>query len=361
MSDAARTKDDPLEGLEIVPPELPNAPVEPGWVILLRQARSIWRLTRVGTAFAAIGNAWFAVLWSRSAYPGERAGAEMLDKPLALLLLYAGLSAIGLVAYGAVLNDLFDLKRDRTTRPDRPLASGEVSVEQAVVLVAVTLLISILGAALLGTLPVLITLGLAAALLVLSAAAKFVPAIGPVLLGVVFAGQMLVPNPQLVFLWPVWMVMTQALFSALLFHGLGRRVPKISSRAVWSAVLGWGVLSAGLYALGNSRVGPDSSLAGFWVNWVPLTAAIGPALLVFAFLLVLWRKVAGAKSRPRAAEKAWRYGSQWLILYHVAWCAGAGWYGAAAVLALLGVVAILGTSVLRELYGAIDTPLLYRR
>lgn len=328
---------------------------------LLGKVSPILHLTRVTTAFAAVGNVWFVILWSVST--PEEHQTQAMDKHHTLLLLVGGAaSALGLYAYGACLNDILDLRRDRALRPDRPLPSGRLSSESAAVTIAITLLLAILGSSVFGMPSVLLTVALAMGILFFNAAARFVPGVGLVLLGLIYAGHMLVPNLGLRFLWPVWLVMTHALAVAAFTHVLARKVPPLSGRALVFAVTGWVVWSVAILALGVSRTATTSPNHGaLWPEWVPIVAGIGPALLGIAFLALAIRRTLQFGWGPRASDKVYRYGSLWLTLYGAAWMIGAGRTTAAAILGALALAGFLTMTTLRELYGLAEQPVGYRR
>jgi hypothetical protein len=328
---------------------------------LLGGISPILHLTRVTTAFAAIANVWFVILWS-TRVPEEAPTPNLDGKPLWALLLGGTATALGLYAYGTCLNDLLDVRRDRALRPERPIPSGRVSVETASITVAVTLIIAVLGATVFGTPSVLLTLALAFGILFFNAAARFVPAVGLVVLGLLYAGHILVPNPGLRFLWPVWLVMTHALVVAAATHVLARKVPAISSRAAVLALAGWVAWSALILAVGRARASSVEGVAdGLWPSWVSPAAGVGPALLAVGFVLLAVRRVRQYGLGPRAADKIYRYGSLWLTLYAVAWMLGAEYVREAALLGLLAVVAFFTMTTLRELYGLAEQPVGYRR
>lgn len=316
-------------------------------------------LTRVTTAFAVVANTWFVILWTRAerAHEGIPRG-PLLDTHLWLLLGGGAAVGLGLFAFGAALNDILDLKRDRTMRPDRPLPSGRIGLDAALSLVVGTVLLAVLGATLFGTEAVLLTLLLVAAILGFNAAGKFVPAIGLVALGLIYAGHMLVPNVHLKFLWPVWLAMTHSLAVAAVTHGMARKVPRISRRAGVAAVAGWLFWSGVILWMQWFRDPPPKTI---WPDWVPLSAAWWPAGLIVVFLLAAWGKVRKYGWGPRAAEKIARYGSLWLALYSCGWLVGAGHTEASAVLLALTGAGFLGMTVLREAYGLVEQPIGYRR
>ncbi|MFI4896480.1 MAG: UbiA family prenyltransferase [Phycisphaerales bacterium JB059] len=324
---------------------------------LLQQLAPVLRLTRVTTAFAAVANVWFLILWTRAhtGYELPEASAAMQDRPLWVLLLAGAGSALGLFSYGTSLNDVTDLHRDRSMKLDRPIGEGQISPEAVVLSVAGSLILAVLGATAFGTLAVLLTLLVALAILVFNVLGKFVPGFGMVLLGVIYAGHMLTPNVHARFLIPVWLVMTHALVLAGLTHRLARRTPPISRRAFVFAFIGWASVSTALAMLMWARVGT------LWPEWVSPTAWIGPAVLAGLFVAMVVRRVRTLGVGPRAAEKVSRYGSLWLALYACAWLMGAGQIRAMAVMGVLAGAGFLGMTMLRELYALGEHPVGYRR
>jgi len=323
---------------------------------LLAKAAPILHLTRVTTAFAAVSNIWFVILWSRAmAGKGESPPAALLNLPEWALLFGGAVVGVGLYAYAVALNDILDIRRDRALNPDRPLASGRLSVETAVALVACTLIISIVGAAALGVPAVLMAALTAGAALLFNVGARFVPAVGLVALGLIYAAHMLTPNPDLAFMWPVWVVMTHALLVGAITHKLAGRRPLLSRRAMALAFTGWLFWSVVLLWLGKHRTGQ------WWPDWVDPIAALWVGLLAVAFVgFAMWKAKTSANAR-RASERLSRYGALWLALYNTAWLAGVGEYREAIILGVLAIAGLVGMTALREIYGVIEQPLGYRR
>lgn len=330
-------------------------------VRLLRQLAPVLHLTRVTTAFALVANAWFVILWTRASpsFEGlDPASAPLRDRPLWLLLVGGALVALGLFSFGACLNDILDAKRDRTLRPDRPIPSGQVSMEAATALVFTTLICSILGAAVFGTEAVVATVLVQGAIFIFNAAWKFIPGIGLVVLGLIHAGYMVIPNVHLKFLWPVWLAMTHSLVVGAATYHLSRKVPKISKRAIAAAITGWVFWSAVIFWLQWYR---DSEPRQFWPGWVSTRTAAWPAGLALIFVIVAWGKSRKLGPGVRAAEKVSRYGALWLALYACGWLVGADYRREALILITLTGCAFLGMSILREIYGLVERPMGYRR
>ncbi|MBL0926161.1 MAG: UbiA family prenyltransferase [Phycisphaerales bacterium] len=322
---------------------------------LLLRLSPVFQLTRITTAFAAVGGVWFVLLWTRgNGAERSRAPAAVIDLPAWVVLGGGAMFAVGLFAFAMALNDTLDIRRDRVLNPERPLPAGRLSVNTAVGLVSGTLLASLLGAAVLGLPAVLIALLTAVAILLYNAAGKYVPSVGLVALGMIYAAPMLAANAELAFLWPVWLAMTHMLAVGAVSHRLAGRRPELTPPMLGAAAAGWLAAGAVLLYLAVARAGT------VWPSWVSPWAAIGPAVLAALFVGFAVRKVRSVASRPRAAEKIQRYGSLWLTLYGVAWLVGQGLTAEAGLLVALAAAGLLGMTVLREAYNLIEHPVGYR-
>ncbi|PHQ81805.1 MAG: hypothetical protein COB69_03575, partial [Phycisphaera sp.] len=266
----------------------------------------VLQLTRVTGAFAAVANVWFVIVWTRAF--SEEAGTRAIgDRPLWVLLAGGAIAALGLYAFGAALNDILDAKRDRTLRPNRPLASEQISEEIAMSVVIGTLVAAILGALLLGPEAVTLTAIAAIGITIYNVAGKFVPAIGLPVLAVVYAGHMLAPNIELVFVWPVWLVMTHAMLVGGLAHVMEHRVPRLSPRAVLFAIAGWALCSAVLFW--NSARHSGSSV--LWPEWVPMVTLVWILVSIVFFAAMCFRRITRLGFGELAGEKVRRYGTLW--------------------------------------------------
>lgn len=329
--------------------------------LLIRVSPAL-QLTRVTTAFAAVANVWFVILWTR-AVEHEPGIGPISSAPLWLLLTGGAANALGLFAYATALNDVLDWRRDQSLRPGRPLPSGRMSMEAAVTLVVITLGVAVLGATVLGIAAVVLTMLVAGAILLFNAAGRFVPAVGLTMLGLIYAGQMVVPNLNLRFVWPVWLVMTHALAVGAAVHIVGRKVPVVSGRAAGSSVAGWLFWSIVILGFGYWRSAIDGSpeRSSLWPEWIRPWAWAGPMVLAALFVLLCWRRVHTLGLGARAADKIARYGALWLALYSCAWLAGQRLWPETLILAGLTLAGFLGMTILREAFALIEHPVEYRR
>lgn len=316
----------------------------------------VLHLTRVTTAFAAAGNVWFIILWTR-AHEAERAvaPATLLSLPLWLLLASGGLYALALYAYAMALNDTLDLRRDRALHPDRPLPSGRLTLDTAIGLVTLTLLVAILGASTLGLTAVWMALGTAAAILIYNASVKYLPSVGLVLVALIYGAHMMAANVDLLFVWPVWLAMSHMLAVGALSHLLAKRRPALTIPMLASALAGWLLWSGVLLYVGYTRAGT------LWPAWINVPTIVAPAALAASFIVFAWMRFRRSGATQRSAEKIERYGALWLTLYAIAWMAGQGRWTDAGILAGLAVIGFLGMTVLKELYNLAEHPVAFRR
>lgn len=323
---------------------------------LISRLSPVLHLTRITNAVAAVANVWFLILWTRAApIEQDTAPLPILTQPLWLLLGAGLILAIALFAYAMALNDTLDIRRDRALYPERPIPSGRISLDTAVTLIAASIIISTLAALILGTAATAMCLLVAASILVYNTSLKYFPSIGLVLLGLIYAAHMLIPNIRLQFVWPVWLAMTHALLIGALTHHLLTKRPALTPPILALAGAGWLFWSAVLLAVGWRRTGH------LWPEAIAPTTAIAPTLLFIAFILLAWRKAHKATSRARAAEKIQRYGSLWLTLYAVAWMAAEQHLAESIILASLAALGFLGMTTLREVYSLLEFPVGYRR
>jgi geranylgeranylglycerol-phosphate geranylgeranyltransferase len=152
-SDGPRADGADVDNIEAVRPSRPEvypwATVMPGRPLPRRGMAGLLRLARpLNAGMSAVGVAVGGVVAVGPAAWG----------PFALPLVLACAAAAAFTAGGNALNDIYDRETDRVNHPDRPLASGQLTVETAWAFVAA----SFGGAAVLGALVNAFALGLVA-------------------------------------------------------------------------------------------------------------------------------------------------------------------------------------------------------
>ncbi len=172
------------------------------------------QLTRLTIAFGAVSDLWFVILFTQAR--GEYTHVDIHSMPLAFALAAGAIVAIGLFAYGAALNDVLDVRHDTTFRPDRPIPAGRIKVVQAIIVTVGALIVAVLAAAGMAPSAVYIALFAAAGLLFYNATGKYIPSVGVITIGLVHAAHMFIPNHDLSFTLPVWLVCCKEIWQQIM-------------------------------------------------------------------------------------------------------------------------------------------------
>ena len=172
---------------------------------------------------------WLVVLLSR-AFPSADTTA-LSPIPLTLALIASAAVAIGFFAFGGVLNDLVDVKRDRALAPERPIPAGQIPARNAVLLASACLLCGFVGAYPFGGVAVPLALLLAVAILIYDAAAKYVPAARLALFGVLSGISMLIPDGRFPFAIVVVMAVLESIATATAAYIVEGKRPLLSTRS----------------------------------------------------------------------------------------------------------------------------------
>lgn len=323
--------------------------------LLLRILTAI-QLTRLTIAFGAVSDIWFVILLTRASK--NYVMVDVYHMALVPALLAGAVVAVGLFAYGASLNDVLDVRHDAAFSPERPIPAGRIKLGQAIVVTVGSLIVAVLGGAALGgekggIWAVWITLLTAAGLLFYNATGKFIPAIGVLTIGLVHAAHMFIPNHELSFTLPVWLVMTHSVVIAASVHVLEDKRPLIDRRATVSIVIGWLFWSFAI--LGASAISSE----GIWPDDVSVAGIVYPVVAVLAFAVVAWWKASRVRGRA-AAEKLKRYGAMWQSLYGAAWLMALGLRVEAFWIGVFAVAGFAAMTVIRELTGLTGQPIGYR-
>lgn len=310
------------------------------------------QLTRLTMAYGAIADIWLVILLTR-------ADPAMADRPVAQLpiavALAAGLAvAVGLFTFGATLNDVLDARLDRGFRRDRPIATGRISPQQAIVVANTCLAAAVLAAFAFGPGGVALAALTALGIVFYMAAARFLPAAGFITFGLVHAATMVIPNVVFSFTPPIWLSMTHATAVTILVHRLADKRPRVSGRAMTVTLVGWAAWSAVILGWGWTH--------GTW--WRDGSGGPWPGLLwvlaaVAGFAITIAAKIRGSHGEV-AAEKVLRYGAMWQSLYAVAWLASQELWPQALMLGGVAAGGFLAMTITKELVTAIQQPPEYR-
>ena len=258
---------------------------------------------------------------------------------LGLAVLGAILVAGGLALHGMALNDLLDTRRDETRSPSH-VRSWRGGPAHGALLATSALVLAMLGAGLLGGQAVLVVVALAAGLLFYNAVARFIPAIGVLVLGLLVAGVAVLPGWPPPAPWLPWSLFTIAVAIGLMVHLSAGKRPQPSSRALGGLAVEWIVVSALLLTVPVSASLADASDVQSWGLLWPGAAAV---------LLVLGVRLQKVRSGPRAADSMLRMTGLWAGVFAASWCQSAGATGWAIGLLGATVLAALSIVGLREL------------
>lgn len=299
------------------------------------QAAAFVDLLRPSLAVAAVSNVWLMVFISRS----EDLAAHD-QAPLGAVLAWTGLVALGLHIYASAINDLLDVRHDRLFNPHRPLARGLISPTGAGVAAVIALLAAVGASVALGLASTLVCLAAAGAILLYNGLGKHLPAVGLMLLGLIRAAVMFIPDPTIAFAWPAWLAMTHVIACSAMAYRLQHKRPTLHQPEVWLLTVGWVFWTLALF-LWNSARGGDAS---------PQIGWLGPALAAVVFGTFIWVRYGRRLQQPRPHRAAgvrlhW-VAMVWLIAYDAAWCASLGLWGPMAVHASLFALAALGLRLL---------------
>lgn len=293
-------------------------------------------------AFGAVADVWLVILLSRALSSSDDP-IPIVSMPLLSALALGAVVAVGLFAYGASLNDVLDARHDSAFSPERPIPAGRIRAGQAIVVTVGALLIAILAAQAMGLLALQMTLLTAVGILFYNAAGKFIPAAGMISIGLIHAVHMYIPNAELGFTWPAWLVMTHAMAIAYSSHLLEGKRPRITRHATAAMLGSWMLWSGVIIGLGFWR-------GGAWPERASAVNVLWPTLAVAGFVAMARWKTAGMNG-VTAAEKLRRYGAMWQALYGSAWLlmldlkTQAIWVGAFALLGFCGM------TILKEIAG----------
>ncbi len=306
-----------------------------------------FQMTRLSLVLGALADAWFVILYTRGDARYNHVPAYEI--PLAISLAVAVVLTVGLFAFAATLNDLLDHRHDSTFSPERPIPSGRIRTGQAVVIAIGALLTALAAAIPFGTAGLVFAILAATGILFYDAVGKHIPALGVLLAGLVHVMHMMIPNYDLAFTPPIWLIFTHVAAVAVMVHVVEEKRPRFRRWTIVWTIVGWMGWSGIILGLGLVR-GPE---AGFTPSDFGLGTMIWPAVAALAFIGVLWRKLPRVSGAIRA-EKIRRYGAAWHAVYASTWFAGLGLWREAVAMGLVAISGLVVMTLLREV--SVDDP-----
>jgi len=316
----------------------------PRW---LQWMLSLLEVARFPIVAGIIANVWVMTIIALRLEPAQAVNPALLSLGLPLSLLLGGMLAGGLAGCALALNDVLDLRHDRAFAPWRPLPEGRIAQNTTTVAAMMGLLLAIGASVAFGGMSVLLTVAAAMGVIFYNLTGRFIPSIGIVTLGVLYALTMLIPNPSLQTVWPVVLVVTHLMAVSALQHGLSDRRPRLRPVDGWVICGGWVFLMLLLLVI-QQVSSPSVVDLVVWERWHDRLrwSWIGPLvvlLLLIFWLLRSWQHGAG----PRKMAQLLRVSSGYaMVLYAVAWCLSLQLWWEWLLPAGLGVLAAITTAAL---------------
>jgi hypothetical protein len=317
-----------------------------------KQALATLHLTRLSVAIGAVADIWLVLILTKT--NSDFMGTSVYSIPWWSALLATAVIAVCMCAFAASLNDSLDARHDAAFHPNRPIPRGLISMSHATVVMISSLLLTLLAASFLGTWPVQITLLTAAIVLFYNTVGKFIPALGLVAIGLLYATHMLIANVELTFTLPVWLVMTHIMICSISVYILEGKRPKLSFRGWMGIALGWIFWSCVILGAPYARTGsllPDG-MSIYALMWL-VAAVVG-------FVVTIRWKVLHASTHRIAAEKIRRYGALWECIYAGAWLAAMQLTWASIAMFAFAFVAGITVMLVKESTGGSGKPLAWR-
>ena len=196
-----------------------------------------FQLTRLSLAFGAVCELWLVTLLTRA--DPRYVHLPVYHMPLWKALICTGVVSVGLFAFAASLNDLLDIRHDKRFSPDRPLAAGRIRTSSAALLSFGALMAAVICASALGEPALVLTVGVAAAVMFYDVVGKHIPSLGIVTIGLAHAANMFIPNWSLAFTLPVWWSMSHAVAIAASVHRYEDKRPYFGTKRILSLVAAW--------------------------------------------------------------------------------------------------------------------------
>ncbi len=281
-------------------------------------------LARAGLAWGLMSLTVAGVVVTHAVHP-DRIGDPALAVVGALLV------AMGLGLNGMALHDLLDQRRSRG-RIDHPLTVGKLGSAQGALVASGGLVMAMLGGGLLGRDAMLIVAALATGVLLYNAMARFIPALGVVLIGLLVAGTTLLGGWPPAAAWMPWMVLAATMSVVLVIYIASGQRPAMRPKVAVGLALECVVVSCVLGVI--PMTAPQHDVALWW--------PIGTIVLLAVLLALRARPVVRGTQLVRTV-------GLWGGLHAAAWCMAVGAMWWAVTIAAATVVVGAAIMALRDL------------
>lgn len=308
-------------------------------------------VSRAALVFTAIADIWVVALLSHSHRQTWRVTPTLETIGPGLLLGCTAGVAAGLYLFGMTLNDVMDARRDRLFAPHRPIPARRIGLASATALAVGALLLAIAASIPLGAMSTMLCLITAGLILFYNGLGKHLGGLGIVTLGLIRAVNMLIANPSLGYMWPVWLTMTHVVGLSAAAHRLEGKRPRLQGAQIWITAIGWAFVTVVMMLWMHRHQTSPPDRPWMWAGPVA-------AMVLFTVIGIITQR--RAPSEPAAGKRLIKRGLLWLIVYDAAWLASDGlWWQTLAVAALLP--AALGTMHLTRHLKAMTIPTEFRR
>ena len=285
---------------------------------------ALLQLTRAALAFTAIADAWTVLLLfaSPDAAPASHFGTHGFWIMVVKMLLM-GIVSAGLYGFGMSLNDLMDMRRDRIFARWRPLPSGRIRPQTAIVICLLLLMLSLGAAAAMGAIdlafarepifvPWSVIFAIATAILIVfyDATAKYLGGLGLVTLGAIRALHCLIANPKTPLLFLSMFLLTHVIIVSFIAYQMENKRPRLR-RGDW-IVGAVGVIVGNGLALAYMFYRQTFTQYDLWPMWLGPLSAMALYALWAAIYLRLRRDVYTTRKK---GERLMLMGLFWLFLY----------------------------------------------
>lgn len=288
--------------------------------------------SRLDLLLGVVSNLWLMVFLAFAIEPPARRNPALGQLGLPLCLGLTALIGAGLTTAAISLNDVLDVRHDRTFFPSRPLPMGQFRKRWALLAGMLGFVAALIATWPLGSESITLVVVTGAAIVFYNIVGRFVPSAGVITLAVVYGLVMAIANPRLGFAWPLVLTITHVFVCATMQRSMPGSRPRLRPSDATTIAVAWVFICLMLMTLMNARhaavLVPASMPRWIWT---------GPLAAFAAFVVVAVRLMRSPKAGTRAAAQRFsQVANLWLLVYPPVWLlAGERYVQGAVLLGLL--------------------------